>query len=733
MRVTLAVLGLAFLSAACGGDEGGGAPAPSAEPFGGGALTASAAEVDTCLMILVDGVRAAELAGADLAARYPALASLRAASRDHGPAIAVSTGGNASLASALTGLHPRDHGVLSLRDPGRARLDRRVRAMPEILQQAGWRTIAALPSPRHARGLGGFSRGFDAFEAPQVGGPERAASDVVASILPTLETSLAGTERLFVLLAFSDGLTRRAPLDHPAAREIVERWMAPLAAENSRVAAALEELRGDEGDGLDAFAQLFARARGGRVASAWENALAELRIAAIDTAIAEVLQALERTGRAGRTAVLLGGLRGRADREATAGPGLAPPSIEVPLWVRMPGGESVALFEPGSDHPDRRPASVVDYAMACSEHLVDDWPAQEPFTAAGVRFPGARTAALTAALDGSLHAARELDLHVERYADGELVAFRDGGVVELDEEQREVIAPLLARFSAPAALEVTTVPEGVDLGWQLAEGARMPRPGARRAPAARGGLSDMDGTDGGPRRLPFARRATGIRIAVRGGGVTPATLALGARRASELPVLYLPSEDAPAFAETEGGAGPRLGITRASGLDWNLTLSGEGLPEGTRGEVLLTVWPPRDPSDLLEVPASNVQVTHVAGRRDLVHLAGVLPFDVLVKKTGRERFAVSCAIDGAFVAPHDLVADGDRYAGPGAFDVFLPAWQPAVSSVMTDLTEALFDQDGRAPEGALGLRRTGFGPVPRASSALEFDALEFVRTLPPHE
>ena len=81
MRVALAALGLAFLSAACGGDEGGGAPAPSAEPFGGGALTASAAEVDTCLMILVDGVRAAELAGADLAARYPALASLRAASR----------------------------------------------------------------------------------------------------------------------------------------------------------------------------------------------------------------------------------------------------------------------------------------------------------------------------------------------------------------------------------------------------------------------------------------------------------------------------------------------------------------------------------------------------------------------------------------------------------------------------------------------------------------------------
>ena len=132
---------------------------------------------------------------------------------------------------------------------------------------------------------------------------------------------------------------------------------------------------------------------------------------------------------------------------------------------------------------------------------------------------------------------------------------------------------------------------------------------------------------------------------------------------------------------------------------------------------------------MLEVPASNVQVTHVAGRRDLVHLRR-LPFDVLLKKTGRERFAVSCAIDGAS-SPHD--SSHGRHAGPGALDVFLPSWQPAVSDVMTDLTGALFDQDGRAPEGVLGVRRIGFGPVPGASSALEFDALEFVRTLSPHE
>ncbi|MEC8494738.1 MAG: hypothetical protein VXZ39_07440, partial [Planctomycetota bacterium] len=121
MRSVPAALVLA-LSVACSGEEGDSPPAPSTEPFGGGALTEPAAEVDTCLMILLDGVRAAELAGVDLAARYPALASLRAASIDHGPAIAVSTGGNASLASALTGLHPRDHGVLSLRHLGRARL-----------------------------------------------------------------------------------------------------------------------------------------------------------------------------------------------------------------------------------------------------------------------------------------------------------------------------------------------------------------------------------------------------------------------------------------------------------------------------------------------------------------------------------------------------------------------------------------------------------------------------------
>ena len=140
------------------------------------------------------------------------------------------------------------------------------------------------------------------------------------------------------------------------------------------------------------------------------------------------------------------------------GPGLAPASIEVPLWVRMPEGGSSILFEPGSDHPDRHPPSVVDYAMACTEHLVEGWPAQEPFEAAGARFPGARALALTAALDGSLHAARALDLHVERYADGELVAFRTAWSSS-STRAAGGIALLLAGFS-PAAIEFTGCPRG---------------------------------------------------------------------------------------------------------------------------------------------------------------------------------------------------------------------------------------------------------------------------------
>lgn len=717
-------LALAFLPGCGGGSD---EPA-EVVPFGGGPLAAEV-EPDMCLMILLDGVRASELQGPDLAKRFPALASLRAASTDAGPAIAVSTGGNASLATVLTGESPAMHGVLSLRDLGRARLRDRLGTLAERLGAKGWRTVAALPSPRHARGLSGFAQGFDVYEAPRPGERERSAGDVVASLGRSLEEALEAEGRVFLMAGFSDGLSRVAPIHHPRAAEVVERWMAPVAAGNARVTAALETLRDDADDGLEEFGRLFARARGGRLATAWESALSELRIAAIDSAVARILDAIEASGRADRTMVVLGGLRGRGERGVEGGPRLSGPSIEVPLWVRAPG-KRIGLLDPAGDADRARgPHSVRDLYWFCHRAFLDEGAGEGEAPEPGT---GARRA-YASTIDWSLHALRTATRHYERYADGELVAFEGAVSVPMEDAEREEVARWLAQQAEPAAFLVDAVPDGFDVRWQLAEGALLPEAGSRRSPPVRGGLAEIKSGSGGRYGAYLGKRSTAIRVGVRGDGASPRALKLGVTSASRLPVMFLPAEGAPTYEEVKGTPPPRLALTRASGLDWNLTVTGKGLPEGARAEVLLTVWPPREPSELLEVPVANVTLTHVEGRRDLVHLEGPLPFDVLVKRSGKERFAVACAVEGTFLEPREMMGDGDLYAGQDRFDVLLPSWQPGVSDVMGDLTGALYAITSVPGEGEVVLRRAGIGIGLDGTNAIPFDALEFVRTLPPYE
>ena len=103
----------------------------------------------------------------------------------------------ASMASIFTGLWPPAHGAIDRDD----RLDENLPYLPELMQQAGWRTEAVVTNP-NLKPAFGFARGFDRFEYL---GEEADAFDVNRAVAARLLASEppAG-ERLFLYVHVLD-------------------------------------------------------------------------------------------------------------------------------------------------------------------------------------------------------------------------------------------------------------------------------------------------------------------------------------------------------------------------------------------------------------------------------------------------------------------------------------------------------------------------------------------------
>lgn len=707
LRGALLCATILTLLAACGSSEPEGT---AYAPFGGGSLASGSSEADvsTVLMVVLDGVRPSDIERpvGDLPA-LPNFHALRASCVPVPEVFSSMTSGNGAMATLLTGLHGREHGVFSVRDLGRTRLDGRVPLLQEEFQKKGWRTIASLPEARLGRGVGGFARGVDVFAAPRPGEPARGAEGVLNAVYSELEEAL-GEEgaRVFCLVSFGDVQQPASrsfePSEAKLAAPFVRARMAPFAQEKAEVASALERLEDEPAKAMDDFARLFSRSRGSALGQAWQAATTDIRLARMDRALGRVLSALESTGRASTTAVVVSGLRGRgvSGSDGVGGPRFQDEVIRVPLWLRLPGEPSVPLA----------PADTTAIAPWVADRFgLDLW--ESGFQTNIPRF------ARTTGPHGGLHALRSGSSRYERYPDGEIVSLDPSGraIAVQDEAARRA----LVEFAAPPQVEFRPAPDaaGFEAEWALSDGSLVRRLGDRRPPPMRGRASFAEASE-----LPLTERATSIRFGLRGPGAGPSKLIVGSTPATDLPVLYLPFENGPPVAD---GDKPIVEILRSSGLAWSMKVRGTG-----EAQVLLSVWPPRRPSDAIEVPASNARVTSVPGRQDLILLSGELPFDILLKKMGKEDFAIACRTEEGFVPPAAMAADGSWFAGPEAFDVWLPAWQPAASEGLSDVTEALYGDPASPPSGAVTVHRLGYGPVPNASSALEFDALELLRTLP---
>ncbi len=771
MRAVLAAaLGLL---AACGGDAELTA-APVAEPWGlpaSGESSVALSDCDTVIVVALDKVLRSELFG--VGEEWPStgatsrMDSIALGAQRATDAVTTSTAGNAAMASLLTGRHVTEHGIVSLRDVGFQTLPSSEQTLAEGFAAAGWSTIFSSGSPLHARGFSGFSQGFEHYEAPRLSEPSRAADSVANGALVPLKNALAENRSVFALLSFDD-LTARAlrPPSAEIAAPFVSAWLGPLTQERADIEAALRTLDSDPEQGIDDLTQLLARARGSRASIAWNMALRAAHLSVIDAAVGDVLDALEAAGRQERALVVVTGLRGTLPPgyRHEAGALFTSDAIQLPLVVRWPGGAQ-------RSEPVDSTLSLLDLAPALA--TVGGFELQPTaFRCAELGVGGSLTdkrgTAFVSDSKRKLLAAVKSELQIERYIDGQVVTFDRRG-----EQVRGEASPAALSLSSGLA-EFVEAATGITLSvsstarpgaesdltfaWETAPGAAALVPVDGETKAARPAVRGKFQLDGAPRVLALAERGTAVRLRIGSlskKAIGPDRLSIGGTAGSTLPLMFTPLEDGDAPA-AEGEEKPQaaLRIERSDGLWWTLTV--DPLPDAKasgRTEVLVSVWPPRDPVDELEVSAGGGVTRHaVPGRADLVRIVGTAPFTCRVKKLAKEDFSVVCLAPERFLEPTEMEFHGLRFADPHAFQCVLSHRQGGASESLPGIDEQLYfdwatvfdDQDDQfEPARRLELlsednfvelvvlERVGIGPLPTEFTPPSVgDLLELVRLVP---
>ncbi len=749
MRLLLGAL--AGLACACGSKDAPGETAAGLAPWGlpaNAQSTASLDDCDTVIVIALDKVLRSELSWTGEAnangGGTPRLDSIAAGAQLVTDAVTISTAGNAALASLITGRHVTEHGIVSLRDAGFQTLSESEKTLAEGFAAAGWSTIFSSGSPLHARGFSGFSQGFEHYEAPRLAEPTRAAPSVVTGAVVPLKKALAENRPVFALLSFDD-LSARAlrPPSAEIAAPFVSAWLGPLAEERADIEAALRTLDANPEQGIEDFTKLLARARGSRASVAWNMALRAAHLSVVDDAIGDVLDELEAAGRAERALVVVTGLRGTIPPgyRHEAGALFTSDAIAVPLAIRWPGGAK-------REEPFAPTVSLLDVPAALA--AVGEFELQPTtFRCADLRTVKPLTGvALVADSQRKLLAAVRGDQQVERYIDGQQVSFNRSGEQARNPEPDEwsAVNEGLKGFVAKAtgisfslALIDPALEADLRFAWESAPGPGTvvpAREGAKRPRAAVRGKFQMEDFF---RELELTERGTAIRLGVSSASkkpIGPALLWIGNSRGSELPVMFTPSDDVPAPTADDEGPKPQLRLERSDGLWWTLAVDGSGdADQGAEAEVIVSVWPPRDLTDELEVSAGGgVQKHAVPGRMDLVRIVGTVPFTCRVKKLAKEDFTVACRLSSRFLEPKEMEFHGLRFAEPHAFECVFPHRQGEFSAELPSLEAALYGVHSLPddpPKGSVIVMRHGLGPSPaevtRPSVA---DLLELVRLVP---
>ncbi|MEZ6016408.1 MAG: sulfatase-like hydrolase/transferase [Planctomycetota bacterium] len=690
--------------------------------------------------------------------RLAALAREGVVVTDH---VLASTGLNAGIASLLTGLHPREHGVGSVQTSGRARLRTELRTLAEGFLERGWRTLFAAGAPQLNPYLSGFGTadagGFQAIHVAALSQPARRADQVVGDCLPTLTRWAEAQEPFFALVELSD-LDARG--DRVAPGEHGGRWLeahlAPLASSNAKVADALAKAKRSPEAALADLAQLLQRARGSDATLAWRRALRDGRASALDAEVGRLLDMLAGTGRLERTLVVIVGVRGGVlePPESSAGPRFLPEVVRTPLIIRFPRRDAATPLPRGER---AALASLVDVPRALDGLFrlglaPTDYPTTD-LVACAERAPLAEPAKLApevaylTSADLSLSAVLTRTMQLERSAGGEDFIFhRSGRMFSLGEPPPQlprVDRERFERFAHPATCEVWAaedVSSPLEVGWRIEQGllasvvvdglASEDLTSSRETARRRSGRARIGA--GGALRLGLTERTADVRLDFFFADARPARddFALEAPLSQSLaPRIMVQRVVAWPADDSDEAELPLADVQRTVGTTWRFAVNVDG-----PCEALITVWPPRATFDRLDVSAGGrVIAEQVPGRADVVRLTGNGPFDVTLQKRPDEQFAFAIKGREGVLDPRRIRVEGRRMASESELSIVVPGWLPGVTGGLYGLDGAPAE-GGSAPAGArwraLRFDPAGlFGP----DQALTPDVVDLVRSLPAGE
>ena len=184
--------------------------------------------------------------------------------------------------------------------------------------------------------------------------------------------------------------------------------------------------------------------------------------------------------------------------------------------------------------------------------------------------------------------------------------------------------------------------------------------------------------------------------------------------------VLLPRILSPRFVAWPQHEQAQVTVERASGVSWRFAVNGAG-----PCEVLLSVWPPRQSHERLEINAGGRALAqHVPGRSDVVRISGTAPFDLTVKKGPSEEFAFAVRVAGEVVPATQINLDGRRMASEVGFSLIIPAWLPPLTD---DLAPGDPESETQLP--AWRIERVDPAGVFGAEQALSAGAQELVRRL----
>lgn len=709
-------------------------------------------DTDTVVLVVFDRARADRFgpyrAGGG-PAPTPALDALAAHAITFDDALTGSLATNAALASILTGQAVAEHGVFSVRDPGRHALPEGALTLAEALAAGGYRTFASVSLRQLGGALSGFGQGFEVYadeHAPADGAPATARATLDAIRAP-LDAALASGDAVFVLVHLGD---LRAATERVAAGAgpFLDAELEPLRASVPALDAALAQPELDVAGRVAALRRAVGRRRGSAELLALERALYDAALHEADVALGELFDLLRAHERYDDALVAVAGLQGSGAGHPDPDPQLAGferDAVRVPLVVKLPRQESALryaypvatrrVFDTFARRigPESR-SGFVDHDLAIVAELegIDAHLHQfygGPIEAADGRrrawVPVPLADAKVVVAGGANEAPRVFRRPTDEPLDEAAAAAAIARVQLYDAPRAELVVQMLGPTQRPLEVRVRSLAgrlRGARFEGTVSDASALSVTSA--GDEARATLLFTPAPDGDdPLRLVVEPQDARAPLVVELGDDELSTEGLRAGRLplAQAELLWLPDPVGAEWQAEPGAAVPWRAEFARRERGWIELAVAE--PAGAAVEALLVRYPPGDPAAALEVEAGtegDATVERVPGRLDAVRVRGTAPLTARVALSASDRVAYSIAVGAERLSPRDVRWLGRR-STRGGLVVYAAGWSDALAISAADALAGV--------EGTLALGRVRAGGGPAGPVELSADQLRFLAGL----